>query len=115
MFPSIDGELRIQYHSYKSLPSQHQNARFLSSEHQSSLRHDKFVQVWALHYVSLKAYEANKLRSFYESMPALQSFEFTDPWKDQLYLKVTISSDGIHILQTGPASYDVDIQLEALE
>lgn len=67
---------------------------------------------WVLRYEALVLNEVNQLRAFYESVPPLGTFAFTDPWTGLQHDEVRFSSKGMAMHQDGPNSFRVECELE---
>jgi len=75
----VTGEL-IQNSSVRSLPSFAIEHFYEGHSRQTQLRTSADRTLWRLTYRNLIGQEAMRLRKFFESLDAAESFSFTDPW-----------------------------------
>jgi hypothetical protein len=111
-FPSLQGQVPIQYRSFRTSPSQYVPHEFVGNQRRACILSDSGVKGWALRYDALVLKEVNQLRTFYESTPALGAFAFTDPWTGLQHDQVRFSANGLTLRQDGPDSFHVECELE---
>jgi hypothetical protein len=111
-FPQLLSGQLAQYSARRLEPARHQEYFFLGGQRQAHSTSNQPITVWQLSYSQLNGEEARALRSFFESLPANESFDFVDPWTGQTFPSCRLASSTLNLVAGRDYRYSVDLEVQ---
>ncbi len=110
-FPQLLSGQLAQYSARRIEPARHQEHFFLGGQRQTHATSNQPRTVWQLNYSQLNEQEARSLRSFFESLPVNESFDFIDPWTGETFSSCRLASPTLNLVAGRDFRYSLDLEV----